>query len=93
MIFVWIRAALFFILRLFIPPLPEPAIPQLDINAPCPSCGHREGALTAVQKPDGSLHVRHDCKICKAKWFEQPVLRAHAASSATVLMTAGPAKE
>lgn len=76
MIFTWLKSAVFFLLRLVIPPPLAPEIPKLDVDAPCPSCGHRSGSLTAVQQSDGKLQVRHDCRICKAKWFEDPVLKA-----------------
>lgn len=57
----------------FLPPLPE--IPTLDINAPCPACGHRLGKLRCVV-PEGSNSVRveHECQVCKARFYEAPIL-------------------
>lgn len=96
MIFVWLRTALFYFMRLFFAPLPPKWIP-IDENEMCPACGHQHGKLTAETWRDGSLHVRHDCLTCKATWFSAPVLGVTepiAASSATVRVTApAPAKE
>lgn len=74
MIFVWLRRALFVILRLLVPPPEEPVIPQIDVNAPCPSCGHRDGQIRAVSIAGGAPQVQHTCKVCNAQWFEKPIL-------------------
>lgn len=73
MIFVWLRKALFFILRLVIPPPEEPTIPKIDVNAPCPSCGHRDGEISAVSVSGAAPQVQHKCKVCGARWFENPI--------------------
>lgn len=92
---IWriINAVARFIIELFaLPPIP-PQVPQLDINAPCPACGHRRGKLKSGQK-DGKLQVQHDCLVCGAQWWEDPVLKQMepiAATSATVKVDAPPA--
>lgn len=74
MIVMWIRAALLFLLRLVIPPPPdENAVRTIDPNAPCPSCGHRDGKIQAVDIK-GKPQVQHTCKVCDAKFYEDPVL-------------------
>lgn len=76
MIFVWFKAAALWFLRLFIPPPAEPYIPRIDPNAVCPSCGNCEGRLEAVKDTAGKPLVKHECRVCRAEWFEKPVLNA-----------------
>jgi len=76
MIWVWLRTALEFILKLIIPPPREPIIPQLDPNEVCPGCGHRNGRITSVAV-SGQMYVRHDCNTCKANWYVEPVLKSN----------------
>jgi hypothetical protein len=96
MIWIWICDAVIWLLKLIIPPPPKPVIPQIDQNAPCPSCGHCEGELSAVER-DSKMMVQHRCLVCKAKWWENPVLKSFeptASTSAAVKMEApAPAKE
>lgn len=92
MIFIWAKNLLIFILRMFIPPQPLPQIPEIDENAPCPGCGHCNGRLTSVQK-DNKLLVQHDCQVCRAQWWELPVLRETSTTGSTVTVAAKPAKE
>jgi hypothetical protein len=96
MIWLWIRNALFAILKLFIPPLPEELPPpEIDANAPCPGCGHRNGQLSIVQR-NGKLFVQHDCKVCRAQWWEKPVIASYAeptTSSTVKLQAPAPPKE
>lgn len=73
MIFTWLKLAAYFLLRLIIPPPPEPVIRQIDKNAPCPSCGHRDGTLRAVNE-NGTMYVKHTCNVCLAVYKEKPVL-------------------
>lgn len=49
MIWLYLRAALFFLLRLVVPPPALPtAAPKIDINARCPVCGHCDGEIRAA---------------------------------------------
>lgn len=73
MIFLWLWRIFRLILMLFIPPPPKPVIPRRDPNETCPSCGHRDGSLQAVER-NGQMLVQHTCRICKAQWHEKPVL-------------------
>lgn len=73
MIFVWLRRAIFELLRLLVPPPEEPTIRQIDVNAPCPSCGHRDGEISAITVAGSKPQVQHKCKVCSARWFENPV--------------------
>jgi hypothetical protein len=94
MIWKWINAVVAFFREFFVPPIPPPVLRVINENARCPSCGGCLGRLTAVHR-DGKMLVQHDCKICKAKWWEAPVEKqAIAPTSATVIMEApAPAKE
>lgn len=74
MLILWLRLALVWCLKLIIPPPQEPVIPKIDPNAPCPSCGNRQGSIVAVDV-NGQKLVRHNCTICKARWHESPVLQ------------------
>ena len=49
----------------------------------CPSCGAEHGALTTVRPngertvegvPTRACLVRHWCAVCKARWYEKPLL-------------------
>lgn len=73
MIFVWIGCIVQFVKWLFVPP--EVRIPKRNPNAPCPSCGWGKGAISATTN-QGKPSIRHDCSVCKASWFEAPVLQA-----------------
>jgi hypothetical protein len=91
MLWSWINALVVFVREFFTPPpIPERVIDQ---NMRCPSCGGRKGQITAIQR-DQKMLVQHDCKICKAKWWESPVEKQAAPTSASVIMEApAPAKE
>jgi hypothetical protein len=90
MIFIWIREAFFWLLRLVIPPPEYKKVRTIDPNVACPNCGHGQGKLTAVIK-DQKMQCQHDCLICKAQWWEDPVLQSYepiAASSAAIKVDA-----
>lgn len=82
MIWVWLRTAIGFVLKLFIPPPTEPAYPEIDVNEVCPGCGHRNGRLTSVSVNNEML-VRHDCNVCKANWHVKPVLKSNSVQAPT----------
>lgn len=81
MLILWLRIAFVWCLKLLIPPPQEPVIPKIDPNAPCPSCGHRQGMIASV-RVNGQMLVRHDCSVCRAQWHESPILK-----SSTVIST------
>ena len=89
MIWLWIRDALFWVLKLIIPPLPEEIVPKIEKDAVCPGCGHQNGRLSIVSK-NGQLYVQHDCNVCRAQWWEKPVIASFAepSTSSTVKMEA-----
>jgi hypothetical protein len=91
MIFVWLAAAARWIIRLFLPPPAEVVVPKIDPSAPCPSCGNCSGTIAAVQV-EGKMMVQHSCKVCAARWFENPVLKDPVATSTTTVIHAAPAK-
>jgi hypothetical protein len=76
-IYLWLRAAAIFILKLLIPPPPAPVIPKIDPCSPCPSCGHCKGRISAVEVK-GEMLVRHDCDVCNANWHVRPVTKHEA---------------
>ena len=52
---------------------------EVDINAKCPACGHRQGKLRCIiverqEKPNKTVMVEHTCGVCDAKFFEPTVL-------------------
>ena len=75
MLWIWLRFALVWMLRMLVPPpIPARPLPQIDVNAPCPACGHRKGKITCVEA-DGHPTIRHECDVCGARFHEQPVLK------------------
>jgi hypothetical protein len=44
---------------------------RIDINAQCPSCGHRCGRIEFDQQ---QKVIAHHCMICRAEWGEPTVL-------------------
>lgn len=46
---------------------------KIEINAACPACGHRSGDIMWSQE---YKRVMHFCKVCKAAWGEDPVVKA-----------------
>lgn len=73
MIWLWLRSALFAVLRLFIPPEAKVVIPKIDPDAPCPSCGNCSGSLSVVEQ-GGKPFVKHTCNVCGARFLEKPVM-------------------
>lgn len=80
MIWLWIRAMIDCIHWLLVPP-PAPPVKPIDINAPCPTCGHRSGKLSAGLNGTKPACV-HTCLICGAQFFEDPVLPSPAVTGA-----------
>jgi hypothetical protein len=72
-IWTWLSQAITWVLKLLIPP-PPTFDPVIDPNEKCPSCGHRNGRIEAVQTDQRSM-VRHRCNICHAWWLVEPVLK------------------
>ena len=74
MIIIWLRLALAWLMKLFVPP---PAIQRISINrdAQCPCCGHCQGKLLAVADADGVVFCQHQCQICNARWMESTLIR------------------
>lgn len=72
MIWIWLKRALFGFGLLIIPPTRSAKV--IDVNAACPACGHRNGALKfqRVDKDNKPVAaVRHDCKVCGCGWYEE----------------------
>jgi hypothetical protein len=52
----------------------------IDPNSKCPACGHRNGKLKCVtvekkEKPNATVMVQHECRVCHAAWYEPTVLK------------------
>lgn len=73
MIWVWINSVVAFLRKLFVPPVPQPVFQKIDPNEICPSCGARDGKITAIETTAGPL-VEHACNVCAAKFCVKPVL-------------------
>jgi transcription elongation factor Elf1 len=61
---------------------------EVDVNAKCPSCGHRDGKLkcTVVSSDKGrTVMVEHTCNVCEAKFFEPTIVKPSAWVSAELL--------
>jgi hypothetical protein len=72
MIFVWLGRFFAWLHWLIIPPL-TPPVREIDIDAPCPMCGHRKGKLSAGEN-GGKPACVHTCLVCGARSFEDPIL-------------------
>jgi hypothetical protein len=83
MIWDWINAIAVFIKKLFMFPAIPPQMPRrIDANAPCPFCGNCDGILLAVER-DQKMLVQHQCKFCRGKWWEDPILKEYESTAAT----------
>ena len=72
MIFVWLGRFFAWLHWLIVPPL-TPPVREINIDAPCPMCGHRKGKLSAGEN-GGKPACVHTCLVCGARSFEDPVL-------------------
>lgn len=85
MIWYWIRLAYLRLRWLFIYPAARD-LAQHNIDAACPCCGHRSGSLRCVHReavraqstgqPDIHVMVQHTCKVCGARWHDEPVVKS-----------------
>lgn len=74
MIALWLKAALYWLLKLFVPSPIRPD-PVIDPNEKCPWCGARSGQIKAGK--NGNLAcVWHVCTVCSGTWASDPVLKA-----------------
>jgi rubredoxin len=73
MIFLWLKSALLALLRLLIPPPKRGQSRVIDVNAECPACGHRQGAIKFLRVVETKPLVRHQCAVCEFGWYEEPV--------------------
>ena len=59
--------------------IPPPEELFVDINAKCPTCGHRNGKLTSVlrkdQRGNDVVEVQHHCNIDGANWYEKALVK------------------
>jgi len=85
MIWIWLGRAVFWVLRLFLPPgiLPDPhKRPTVEWKRPCPACGTsgtvtvehvvvstKPGKMDAVRKP----LMLFTCSHCRGFWHTQPL--------------------
>lgn len=90
MLFYWIITGIRWLVRFFTP-LSAIDVARIDINAPCPCCGHRSGKLKCALGPlppgvaagarDAGMSVpqavlcEHTCNVCGARWAEKPVAK------------------
>lgn len=74
MLWHYIRVALVWVLRFFIPAPSRTPLPAADKNAPCPACGHRAGTLLCVSV-DGDIFVQHTCDVCRAKFYQETMVK------------------
>jgi hypothetical protein len=72
-IYTWVKSAIFFLFRLFIPAPQAPADQKIDIHEKCPACGHRDAAIEAVQNERGKF-IKRTCRVCGAWWHLKPIL-------------------
>lgn len=62
-----------FLIRLVVPPESFVIIPKISPDAPCPSCGWEAGQIRAIVVA-GKPKIEHTCKVCSARWNENPVV-------------------
>lgn len=74
MIWVALHYVIAFVLKLVVPPEAKAAIRKINVNAPCPGCGHTKGHIRSVEEA-GRMVVQHSCHVCYAAWNESPVVR------------------
>ena len=69
MIWIWI-GSFFARLRWILVPPPENFRPvrKIDVNAPCPICGHGKGRLS-VGMNGGKPACQHNCLVCGGTFF------------------------
>lgn len=92
MIWIWINGVVAFLRLFFLPP--SHIIRKIEPSAVCPGCGHKNGSIQSITK-DGRMLVEHTCRVCRAQWWEAPVItdfEAMAASSTTVKVSAATAE-
>lgn len=77
MLFIYLRMMLVYVLHFILPQATIAPDLQIDINQKCPACGNRQGSIRTVMTalPNGKpmLLVRHNCALCAAHWFQQPI--------------------
>ena len=52
---------------------------EIDIDAKCPACGHREGSLNVIVAQEGNdveTFIEHTCAVCNAKFHEPTIVKA-----------------
>jgi formate dehydrogenase maturation protein FdhE len=74
-IFRYLGIALLWLARLIIPGLPAPPRVRVDINAPCPACGHPSTEIK-ITRQGPKYYVEHHCETCKARWPEDVISTA-----------------
>jgi hypothetical protein len=85
MILFYINAFVQWLRAIFGAP-PPPAIPQEDINEPCPCCGHTSGLIRGAVEA-GQMVLQHVCKVCGTVWNKPPMIaRLGAARSGSPIM-------
>lgn len=53
-------------------------LPVLDVDAPCPGCGHTSGTISCVIGDDPTtLKIRHTCNVCGGRWHDPTVVDAN----------------
>lgn len=54
--------------------------PRVDVNHPCPACGHRRGKIACVQAAPANgkpgAFIEHTCLVCSARFYEGTVIKA-----------------
>ena len=73
MIWVRINAFVVWLMYMVVPPEKFVIIPKISPDAPCPSCGWESGSIRAIVVA-GKPKVEHTCKVCSARWNENPVV-------------------
>ncbi len=95
MIFYWFAKMMRDVVWLFRIPSPRD-VAKIEPDSKCPVCGAESGTIQCVltletignnesrditSKPK-EIVVKHECKVCGARWFEKPVI---AVTPATVM--------
>jgi hypothetical protein len=88
MIFIWIGQFVSWFRWLLTPPISR-QIRKIDVNAPCPICGHCKGRLS-VGVNGGKPACMHNCLICGGTFYEPPTVNDFLPQAAAAQIAAAP---
>jgi formate dehydrogenase maturation protein FdhE len=75
-IWLWLRAIIQAVRKLLA--FPPAQLPQVDMTAPCPACGHRDKRTIACVMVEGEQipMIRSECGVCSARWHQSTIVKA-----------------